>query len=100
VAYAELGWLYRQIAQYDKAATSFDRAVALLEAATGKRPAPELTKAAKEIRDAREGLKLDSDMEKLWVRYLRTIQEEGTFPNWSSKPYDEYMKTHQLRSVP
>ena len=34
-------------------------------------------------------------MEKRWVAYLKQIQADGDFPNWSGPPYDLYRGNHE-----
>lgn len=35
-------------------------------------------------------------MERNWVEYLKSIQAEGDYANWSSKPYDFYLRINGL----
>ena len=35
-------------------------------------------------------------MERLWVEYLRSIQADGNYANWSGKPYDLFLRLGSL----
>jgi regulator of sirC expression with transglutaminase-like and TPR domain len=95
-AYWDRAWLYRNLARFATAADDFERAASLVDAASAAKPSEELTKAAENLRKDRKTLKLDRDMEELWVTYLKKVQADEDYRNWSDKPYDLYARNHQL----
>jgi tetratricopeptide (TPR) repeat protein len=48
--------------------------------------------------DFKNAIALDSTlaMERHWVEYLKSIQADGDYANWSGKPYDLYLRTGRL----
>jgi hypothetical protein len=95
-AYWDRAWLYRNRARFEEAADDFDSAAALVDAASAAKPSEELTKAAENLRKDQKTLKLDRDMEELWVTYLKKVQADEDYRNWSDKPYDLYARNRQL----
>ncbi len=55
-----------------------------------------LDKSKEDIERAAARNKWKHDLEKQWVAYLKTIQEEGDYGNWEKKPYDWYVQEHPL----
>ncbi|HXI42492.1 MAG TPA: tetratricopeptide repeat protein [Bryobacteraceae bacterium] len=90
-----LGQVYQSMEQFDKAATNFDQASGIIERVQDL--GYEYEKAR--IDDARKALKFSITLQDHWMSYLREIQTANTYPNWSSAPYDLYVKHHSLQNV-
>jgi tetratricopeptide (TPR) repeat protein len=91
-AYVNRGTLYRSRGQLDDAADDFERAASLVDTALRDRPTEELSNLAKTINDKIAELRLESEMEALWVDYLKEIQTQGDYRNWSEPPHDLYLR--------
>jgi tetratricopeptide (TPR) repeat protein len=93
-AYYHRGVLYERRRQYKRAESDFDQALSLAEQGLTARPDERLRARAKAIRERRDSMKLESRMEAHWVEYLKEIQAQNDYPNWSAPPYDAYVRAN------
>jgi len=81
--------------QFDKAAADFMQAAGLVESLPAGRSDVQLTGFAKSLRDLASNMDY-AQLNESWIAYLKAIQTDYDWANWSSAPYDLYMSRSKI----
>lgn len=103
-AYVQRARVFQIQYRYKQASADYDQAASLLEAqATKVSDQDEVKQIQKEVKDWRneaEYSRTMAELDKRFEEYLKGIEKDNAFPNWSQPPWTTFRRVHLHEEIP